>query len=591
MKKFFYATMVALAGLAFAACNPTDANEQGGGSSTKAPVLGTIEGTVLDIAGNDIVITFTEADFGQKVSVDYALYVDKVGNKMADKSLVKTEISGNSITITQANLSLAIQKLGFEVGEEAEVEFALYATVGNKELVSDYVKATFTVCAAEVDYDAFPKVWVIGNLNGWSFDNVEANKDYLYDVNGDGNYTGLVYYAAKANTGWKLAIPGGSAGAYQWDDAHNWGFGDEVPEEEALEATLVCAGSSSDMKVWAHNFYEWTFNPEALTLTMTAPENWDGTKTPVGFDYMYLVGNFNDWKTFDPNFKMKYIPTKHTFYVDVTLAANAEIKFIADGQLSNDWYIAWGAEGAWEGGNIIVPDAGNYRVYFNFNEKSYTLDTAAYGTEEAGGIEVAERDFNRPDEYFIYGNVLGSDWSSPAATLGRQGDSQIYSYAGLPYKAGEEFKVVKNEKEAWIGVSAGEYTGTLNTLVGTDNFSFEKDGYLDIQYDAEAGKVTVSDAAIQGWGVIGNINDTSWSSDVAMTQDGHIWTSPSINFQGEFKIRLAGNWAAGDYGAAEEGVTATLNTPIALAAGGKNITYNGTAVLVFDEEALTITLK
>ena len=90
MKKFFYATMVALAGLAFAACNPTDANEQGGGSSTKAPVLGTIEGAVLDIAGNDIVITFTEADFGQKVSIDYALYVDKVGNKMADKSLVKT---------------------------------------------------------------------------------------------------------------------------------------------------------------------------------------------------------------------------------------------------------------------------------------------------------------------------------------------------------------------------------------------------------------------------------------------------------------------------------------------------------------------
>ena len=587
--------MIALAGLAFASCDPTT-NDVNGGGSTKAPALGNIESAVLDAKGADITTTYTAADFGQKgLIINYAIFVDKAGNNMAGKSQVKATIENGTITIKQSELSLAIMALGVEVGEEVEVEFALYAYVGstinNNALVSNHIMATFTTCAATIDADSLPKVWVIGNMNGWSFDNVAANKDYLYDFEGNGTYSGLVYYAAKANTGWKLAIPAGSAGAYQWDDEHNWGFGDDIPEEEALSATLVCAGSSSDMKKWSHNFYWWHFTPETLELKMEAPDNWDGTATPVGFDYMYLVGSFNGWKTMDAAYKMKYIPTRHTFYADLTVDDGAEVKFIADGQLSNDWYIAWGADCAWEGGNIAVEKGGSYRLYFDFNNMKYEFDASMFGKDEEGGIDVAERDFNRPDEYFIYGSVLGSDWQTPAASLSRQGDTQIYSYSGLPYKAGEAFKVVKNEKEAWYGVGAGEYTGTLNTLTGTDDFAFANDGFLDIQFDAEAGKVTVSDAAIQGWGVIGNINDTSWSTDVAMTKSGSVWTSPEINFQGEFKIRLAGNWAAGDYGAAEEGVTAVVGTPIALAAGGKNITYNGKAILEFDEDALTITLK
>lgn len=592
MKKLFYATLVALAGLAVASCDPEQGNQDG---ETVAPVLGNIQGAVLDAKGADITTTYTAADFGQRVSINYALFVDKAGNQMAKKSEVKASIADGQITMTQANLSLAIMALGIEVGEEVEVELALYAYVGStitsSALVSNYVKATFTTCAATIDPDTLPKVWVIGNHNGWSFDTVEANKDYLYDFEGNGTYSGLVYYAAKANTGWKLAIPKGTSGSYQWDDEHNWGFGEEKPEEEALTATLVCAGSSSDMKTWSHNFYWWHFTPETLELAMEAPNNWDGNATPVAFDYMYLVGTFNEWKVFDENFKMKYIPTKHTFYVDVVLGDEAKIKFVADGQLSNVWYIAWGANCDWEGGDIPVEKGGSYRVYFDFNNMSYELDAAAFGTDEEGGIEVAERDFNRPDEYFIYGDVLGGDWSAPVATLGREGDTQVYSYVGLPYKAGEAFKVVKNDKEAWFGVAAGEYVGALNTLTGTDNFAFASDGYLDVKFDAEAGKVTVSDAAIQGWGVIGNINGGSWNADVAMTKNGNIWTSPEISFEGEFKIRLAGNWAAGDYGAAEEGVTAVKGTPVALAAGGKNITYNGTAAVEFDEVALTITLK
>lgn len=604
MKKLFFATMIALAGLAVASC--TDPENNGGeGGETKAPVLSEIQGAVLDVKGADITTTYTAADFGQKVTINYGLFVDKAGNKMANKSEVNATIAEGNISMTQANLSLAIMALGVEVGEEVEVEFALYAYVGStitsSALVSNYVKATFTTCAATVDADTLPKVWVIGNFNGWSFDNVAANKDYLYDFEGNGTYSGLVYYAAKAVTGWKIAVPGGSAGEYSWDDHANWGFPEAgaAAEDEALTATLECAGGSKDMKAWAHNFYWWHFTPEKgeeklPVLEMEAPDNWDGTATPVGFDQMYLVGSFNGWKTFDAEHVMKYIPTKHTFYADLTLADGDEVKFIADGQLSNDWYIAWGADCAWEGGNIKVETGGSFRIYFDFNNMKYEFDASMYGKDEEGGIEVAVRDVNRPDTYHIYGNVLGTNWDKAAADLERQGETSMYKLVGLAYEAGQEFKVVKNDKEVWYGVPAGEYKGTLFTLTGTDNFQFDKDGGLDICFDAETQKVEIFDTAIQGWAVIGNIGDDSWSVDHAMTKNGDVWTSEvlDIKYDGAStwgcKIRKYCSWTL-NYGL-DDGVEATANTALALKAGGGNITYNGKAKIAFNEKDLTVTI-
>ena len=592
MKKLFYATLVALAGLAVASCNPT--NDVEGGGETKAPVLSNIEGAVLDAQGADITTTFTAADFGQSVSINYALYVDKAGNNMANKSEVKADIANGTISMTQANLSLAIMALGVEVGEEVEVEFALIASVGSATLTSNLVKATFTTCAATIDADTLPKVWVIGNFNDWSFDNVEANKDYLYDFEGNGTYSGLVYYAAKAISGWKIAIPNGTAGAYGWNDDANWGFPEAgaAAEDEALTATLECAGGSKDMKSWAHNFYWWHFTPETLELKMEAPNNWDGNATPVGFDQMYLVGSFNGWTTFDPDHIMKYIPTKHTFYADVTLAAGDEVKFIADGQLSNDWYIAWGEDCAWEGGNITVETAGSYRIYFDFNNMTYSLDASMFGKDEEGGIDVAERDVNRPDSYHIYGSVLGTNWDKAAADLERDGETSMYKLIGLAYNAGEEFKVVKNDKEVWYGVSAGEYKGSLFTLTGTDNFQFDKDGGLDICFDAENQKVEIFDSAIQGWAVIGNIGDDNWSIDYAMTKEGDVWTSEALDIKYDgsttwgCKIRKYGSWTL-NYGVGE---TLAAGTAMPAVAGGGNINYNGKAKIQFNEADLTLTI-
>ena len=197
MKKFFYATLVALAGLAVASCdllNPDEGGEQTG--ETKAPVLSEIQGAVLDAKGADITTTYTAADFGQRVTINYALFVDKAGNKMAKKSEVKASIADGKITIKQSELSLAIMALGVEVGEEVEVELALYAYVGSTitsaALVSNYVKATFTTCAATIDDDTLAKIEVVGDFDGWGSEGAANMGAYLYKYGEDEVYSGLV---------------------------------------------------------------------------------------------------------------------------------------------------------------------------------------------------------------------------------------------------------------------------------------------------------------------------------------------------------------------------------------------------------------
>ena len=308
---------------------------------------------------------------------------------------------------------------------------------------------------------------------------------------------------------------------------------------------------------------------------------------------------------------MKYIPTKHTFYLDVTFEAEKSFKFLADGQAAHKWYLQWGIADAdgkaiYRGENIPTPGTGNYRVYFDFNHMVYSFDSAAYGTTEEGGVDVAERALDKPDEYYIHGNILGKTWDDGhIKALNRNSETGVYSYTGLPYKVGDMFKIVKNDGAAWLGVGQMEpYTGTRNTLTGTDNFEFERESGFDITVDPATGKVTIADSAIPGWGIKGNIivdgKDDGWSSTFAMTQEGDIWTSDELQFAYDgtstwgFKLCLYGNWDAGDVGVAE-GTTPTAGTAMPavdkLATGSNsNINYNGKAVVKFDAKNMTITI-
>ena len=615
-----------MAAAVIVSCNK-DPQEGVGEGDEKAPVLKAIDGAVLDAKGAPITTTFEAADFGVSTSIGYELAVAKAGTDMKDEAVVNADIAAGNISMKQGNLSLAIQKLGFAVGDEAEVEFALYAYIGSSRgknsLRSNLVKATFTVCAAKQDDSALDKIEVIGDFDGWSSDGVAKAGAYIYKYGEDNVYSGLVYYNAKAVNGWKLRIPTADG---NWDDSANWGideneltnvnaqakelYDSDPTHPEIKEITLACAGSSKDMKIFNHNFYYWIFDRTSNKLKVDQHDTWATQNQPMAFDYMYLVGDFNSWKEFDENTKMKYIPKQHTFYLDVTLEEGKGLKFLADGQAADKWYLQWGigaedGKAAYRGDNITTP-AGNVRVYFDYNHMEYSFDASAYGTEEEGGVDVAERALDRPDEYFIVGSVMGKTWDDLDLSLGLNSETGIYTYSGLSYKVGDAFKVVKNQKAEWYGVGAMEpYTGTRNTLTGTDNFEFQKASGFDVSFNPTTGKVTIADCAIPGWGVKGNImkdgKDDAWNSTFPMKLEGGIWVSDELEilYDGAntwgFKLCLYGNWDAGDIGVAD-GTTpqkgVAMQAVNKLEAGANsNINFNGKGKVKFDPTAMTITIE
>ena len=112
--------------------------------------------------------------------------------------------------------------------------------------------------------------------------------------------------------------------------------------------------------------------------------------------------------------------------------------------------------------------------------------------------------------------------------------------------------------------------------------------------DAETQKVEIFDSAVQGWAVCGNVNGSSWDQDFAMKQEGDIWTSEALTIAYDgtdtwgCKVRKYTSWTL-NYGLADD-VAVEVNKPLALKAGGGNITYNGKAKIVFDEKNLTVTV-
>ena len=112
--------------------------------------------------------------------------------------------------------------------------------------------------------------------------------------------------------------------------------------------------------------------------------------------------------------------------------------------------------------------------------------------------------------------------------------------------------------------------------------------WVIIVLDTNASTITVNQLFANRWGIIGNVNGTSWNADVFMWNNGSVWTSAPFVANGAFKIRKNAGWDDN-----RGGVFAAFDTAFTAEANGADITV-GTDVLVtvvYDPAAETITVS
>lgn len=599
MKKIYSFISILALGLAAISCGPKDPTtgpDNGGDGSTKNPVLGEIAGCILDNAGAPLTTTYEAADFGAPVTINYALCVAKAGTDMAAYQQVKAEIAGGKISIAQLDLNNALLRLeGVEPDSEVVADFCLYAYVGSSinasALKSQIITATFTTCVSKViDYESFNYVYAIGTFNNWAFESAPGDgvQQYLYDYTNTGVYEGTLYFAATAHQGWKISGVTGT-----WDDSCNWGFadsGDDMYEigTEPESKTLMCAGGSKDMKAWAQNFYNFSFDRANLTLTVKKQLSWGDQYFPVAFEKMLLTGDFCGWADSEDGgaIRMNYDKAMHRFYCDLTdveggVAASGNyfgVKAIGiNKSYDSTWRLQWGTTPGEGSKNVDIPESGNYRVYVDTNYDTVELSTSDYATACATGVEVVDGAVlvPEPSVWSLAGTFNG--WAAEDETYNlTEIAHHEYVYYGLQLEAGAEFKVLGDH--SW-----DECYGN-----GGDNFSVEEAGVYDITFNYDS-KTISAQLCGAGWSVIGVVDGYSWTKDFEMTEADGVWTSAPLNITGEFKIRYRHDWAE-NRGAAEDGAL-EVGKPVSVNNGGANFSAaEGTYKVIYDSVNETVSI-
>ncbi|MBO5832690.1 MAG: starch-binding protein [Alistipes sp.] len=485
MKKLLY-SILALAGVVATSCTQEHVEVQYIPGNVVAPTLGAIEGCDLSDDGADIVVDYTEADFGVATGKAHNLYVAKTED-MAEMKKATAKFENGKITVAQSVINVIAMDFA-EPGSSVDMYFAVVATlstdkgatVAGTESMSNVVKATFKSFNAEVlPSEKFDKVWVIGNYCGWD----HGKTQFLFDYNSTGTtFSGVVDFSgadgvSMAADGFKLT---GVAG---WDDTCNWGLEDNTTAAaEAASLQLITGGGSQDIKCYAKRFYGFEYDKSTLVL-----------KKSWGADQIGIIGLNGDWTN---DVVMEYNPVWTRFYADIEVEANGTLKFRADAAWDLNWGAAhFGLEGD-NDGNIFV-EAGNYRVYFNPVSGLLEFSASKYDTEEDltgnGGGTTPEPE---PTEttYGLIGSFNG--WSESDVDLVARGDGW-YVVKEVVIPAAEENKFLIRLNDGWsnkFGFAEDNTFVTIdakNTLTAEGKDMWITDGTFDFYFNPTTAELYV----------------------------------------------------------------------------------------------------
>lgn len=275
-------------------------------------------------------------------STNYSVIVDLADSAFTtSKEWVSTSDVSHSVTVAQMNSFLV--GLGVAPGTAMDVVFKINSFVNSSTNLtaqeSQVVTYNFTTYETVV---TVPSLWVPGDYQGWD----PANAPKIYDFDGDGVYTGFIFFPEGGTFEFKFTSDP------DWDHT-NYGFGAEgVLDTDAGAGNLTVPGAGG---------YHFEVDINGLTWTQSDPEFWG------------VIGEWLAW-TEDIDLEWFHDPAADLQYLTVT---------VADIPAQEDQRFKYRANDAWDinlgdddldgfmnagGADIPIPDGGTITFYLDFTK-------------------------------------------------------------------------------------------------------------------------------------------------------------------------------------------------------------------------------
>jgi len=301
----------------------------------------------------DSMINFTwlaaEYNFTDLETIKYLLQMDTVGGGF-EKPIELTSTTELSFSITVGELNNKLKALGFPADSTNSAKFRVLSFINNTteytDAVSNVVTNSFTPYegGGPVEY---PKLYVPGDYQGWA----PADAPNVFDFDGDGVYTGYVYFPEGGTFEFKFTSDP------NWDGT-NYGAG-------ATEGTLDTDAGAGNLMVPEAGGYFLTIDINALTWTYEL-QNWG------------VIGQWLDWAE---DIDLIYDPAEQYLSViveNIPAADDQRFKFRAN----DAWDINLGAKDPDDGTlvsggvDIPIPDGGTLTFILRFTTPEPTYEVS-----------------------------------------------------------------------------------------------------------------------------------------------------------------------------------------------------------------------
>ena len=283
------------------------------------------------------IVSWSAADFGYNAAITYILEVDFAGNAFAN-AVTLAQVSSLEANLTNGNVNNILLAKGAPGGEAVDIEIRVRAKVSDDvaELVSEPVSLTITTLEVIIDY---PLLFIPGDYQGWA---PEDSTTIIYSLDSDKKYEGFIWFTIDDAL---FKFTDGPS----WDV--NWG-------DVELDGILDPGGIGNDIPSGGPvGMYRLQADINALTYNVNQTM-WGvvGDATAGGWD--------ND-------LPLEYDESSGVLSLTTDLNVG-ELKFRANG--ADD--IAFGDSDGnfrleYDGGNISVPEAGNYTIQLILNQANY----------------------------------------------------------------------------------------------------------------------------------------------------------------------------------------------------------------------------